>query len=56
LTIFVVSYVLSIIFGGILSYIVLTMGWFFRFSFVHFFLLSGLVAWIYAILAAVMRR
>lgn len=55
LMIFLVSYILSIIIGGILSYFVLSIGGFFQFSFVSFALISGVTGVIYAALVLMLR-
>jgi predicted lysophospholipase L1 biosynthesis ABC-type transport system permease subunit len=55
-SIFIVSYILSIIIWGVLSYFVLSMGSFFSFSLSDFLLLSGLTAIVYGVMMVWMRR
>ncbi len=55
-TLFVVSYILSLIIWGILSYFVLSRGSFFHFSFSDFFMVAGLMGVVYGILGVVLRR
>lgn len=54
--IFVVSYILSVVIGGILSYAILSIGSFFSFSFTDFLMIVGVTGVVYIVLAVGMRR
>lgn len=55
-TIFLLSYVLSILLGGVLSYFVLSSGSFFSFSLPEYLLLSLLTLWVYGVLMILLRK
>ena len=55
-TLFIVSYVLSIIIGLVLSYMVLSVGGFFRFSLTDFLMIAGVTGVVYVIMIVGMRR
>jgi hypothetical protein len=54
--IFIVSYILSIVIGGILSYVVLSVGGFFSFSLPDFLMIAGVVGIGYVVMIVGMRR
>ncbi len=54
-TIFIVSYILSVIIGGILSYLVLSVGGFFSFSLMSYLMIAGVTGVVYAILIVLLR-
>lgn len=56
ISLFVVSYILSIFIGGILSYIILSRSTFFVFSFSDFLLIIGIIWLLYILLILAMRR
>jgi predicted lysophospholipase L1 biosynthesis ABC-type transport system permease subunit len=56
ITIFALSYILSILLGGILSYFVLSSWAFFSFSFSDYLLLSLLTFWVYGIMVVFLRK
>jgi putative ABC transport system permease protein len=55
-SIFIVSYILSIIIGGILSYFVLSMGGFFSFSLSNYLMIVGVTGVVYVVMMVGMRR
>lgn len=54
-SIFIVSYILSIIIGGILSYFVLSMGGFFSFSLSDYLMIAGVIGIMYTVLVFLLR-
>lgn len=50
-TIFIVSYVLSVIIGGVLSYGILSVGWFFQFSLRDYLMIAWVTGWVYILLS-----
>jgi hypothetical protein len=56
ITIFIVSYILSILIGWVLSYFILSMGGFFRFSFSDYLMISAVTGIVYSLLMLVMRK
>ncbi len=55
-TIFIVSYILSVIIGGVLSYLVLSVGGFFSFSLVSYLMIVGVTGVAYIFMMLGMRR
>lgn len=55
-TIFIVSYILSVIIGGILSYTILSMGGFFSFSLMSYLMIAGVTGVVYVVMMVGMRR
>lgn len=53
--IFIVSYILSVIIGAILSYLVLSVGGFFSFSLVSYLMIVGVTGVVYSILIVLLR-
>ncbi len=56
ITIFLLSYVLSILLGGVLSYFVLSSGSFFSFSLLEYLLLCLLTFVVYGVLMIFLRK
>ena len=54
-TIFIVSYILSVIIGGVLSYLVLSVGGFFSFSLMSYLMIVGVTGVVYSILVFLLR-
>ncbi len=56
ITLFIVSYILSIIIGWILSYYTISIGWFFQFSIPDYLLISAMTGVTYLILIGILRK
>lgn len=54
--IFIVSYILSVIIGGMLSYLVLSMGGFFSLSLISYLMIAGVTGVVYVVMMVGMRR
>lgn len=54
--IFIVSYILSVIIGGVLSYLILSVGGFFSFSIITFLMIAGVTGIVYGVMMVGMRR
>ena len=55
-TIFIVSYILSVIIGGVLSYFVLSVGGFFQFSILDYLMIVGMTGVVYLVMGVLLRR
>ena len=53
--IFIVSYILSVIIGGVLSYLVLSGGGFFSFSLISYLMIAGVTGVVYTVLVFLLR-